>query len=557
MMKKMQTHRWIWQAARGEAGVILLQTVISAVVSLSFVFFAIVSRRVIDMATGAMPGNMWMQNALLIGILAAQALLHIINNLLQARTVGRLEMRMRERVFSALFRKKWQEVSAHSSGDVLNRLTGDVTVTVNGMTSLIPQAVSLLTRLAASLTVLLMMDKLFCGIVLAVGLTVLAAARLYGKSMKKLHRAFQETEGDSRFFMQECVENWTVVQSFGVLDWVRRRLADLQKKNFRLRMLRARIGSVAGTVVYLLFSGCYYIALAWGAWRLATGVITFGTLTAFLQIVQQVQTPFRSMSGVLPQYYNMLASAERLMELENLPDEPPALPLPRDTAFSELTVSNLTFLYDREPIFNGATLTVHRGEFVAIAGYSGVGKSTFFKLLLGFLEPQDGHILCRTTAGDLPVGTATRSLFSYVPQGNLLLSGTIRQNLTFCCETATEEEIWNAAAAADIADFIRQLPEGLDTVLGERGLGLSEGQLQRLAIARGVLHGAPILLLDEATSALDEATERRVLAALHALPDKTCICITHRTAALEICDTVVHIRDGKFEEVPLEKTENA
>lgn len=551
-MKQKNTHRWIWQIARGELGGIVLHTLVGAAISLSYVVFALVSQRVVDMATGEMEGNMWVQSGILIGVLLLQALLGVCNHTLQTYTTSKIEMRMKERVFSALYHKKWQQVSAFSSGDLLHRLTGDVNVTASAVANLLPQVVSLFTRLIAALVVLIVMDKLFAAILLAVGGALLLFSRLYGAKIKKLHALCQETEGETRFFMQESLENWTVVQAFQMVPWIRNRLKGLQTANYKHKMRRSLVSSFANMALYLLFSGCYYLALAWGAWRLATGVITFGTLTAFLQIVQQVQTPFRSMSGIMPQYYNMLSSAERMLELEALPDEPTVDTCAKSPLLS-IKISDLMFSYDRDLVFDGASLTVNKGEFVAVVGHSGIGKSTFFKLLLGFLEPESGTIVCDTEAGQLPAGAMTRQYFSYVPQGNLLLSGTIRQNLTFCCEQATDDEIWAAVEVAVIADFIRQLPEGLDTPLGERGLGLSDGQLQRLAIARGVLHGAPVLLLDEATSALDEETEKQVLSNLHALSDRTCICISHRPAALAICDRVLHIRDGRFEEDHFEK----
>lgn len=547
-MKKRNTHNWIWQNARKQTGLILLQTILSVGVSLSYVWFALASRKVVDIATGAMAGNMWRESALLIGILLLQAVCLLCNHLLQTRNIGEIEMRMKERVFSRLFRKKWQQVSVYTSGNILNRLTGDVSVTANGVSTLLPRLISLITRLISGVVVLLYIDTWFTVIVLTVGTVLLLVSRLYGRYVKKVHADCQQSEGDTRFFMQESLENWTVLQSFGVTGWLTRRLQGLQRKNFGYKMHRATLGGVASTVIHLLFSGCYYVAVAWGAWRLSVGLITYGTLTAFLQIVNQVQAPFRNMSGVLPLYYNMMASAERLMELENLEDE--QVDTRQETGdFLGLRAENLSFAYDRDPVLKETSLHIKKGECVAIAGDSGIGKSTFFKLLLGFLEPQSGRVVCDTATGELAAGAVTRRYFSYVPQGNLLLSGSIRQNLVFCKETATDDALWSALEIADLKDFVLQLPDGLDTQLGERGLGLSDGQLQRLAIARGVLYDAPVLLLDEATSALDEQTEERVLHNLRRLSDKTCICISHRPAALRICDRVLQIRDGKFEEV--------
>ena len=306
--------------------------------------------------------------------------------------------------------------------------------------------------------------------------------------------------------------------------------------------------------MYLLFSGSYYVALLWGAVGLASGNgFTFGQLTAFLQIVSQIRQPFVNASGLLPQYYNMLASAERIQELELLEDEPRlgqnCDPMDVYRRLVSLDARSVHFAYEEgHPILSGADFSLKKGEFVALVGYSGIGKSTLQKLMLGFYTPDSGEMKAKLTDGELVLGCETRSLFAYVPQTGLLLSGTIRENIAFCCGEVSDEAIWAAAEVADVADAIRKQPAGLDTVLGERGSGLSEGQLQRLAIARAVLCDAPVLLLDEATSALDEATEERVLKRLRALPNRTCLCITHRPAALEICDRVIRVVDGKIVE---------
>ncbi len=552
-MGKQPAQKWIWRIARKEWLTILLLTVSGAAISLSYVVFALISQKVVDVATGVLDGDIWYYSGLLLAVLLVQAVIGICNHLLQTRAIGRMEIRIKEKVFSSLFHKKWQSISQFSSGDILNRLTSDAHIAADTVASLLPHVVSLFTRLIAALVVLIIMDKIFAVFLLLAGCILLIVSRLYGVYIKKIHAACQKTDGESRFFMQEGLENWSVIQAFQAAPWTFRRLGELLRVNYRHKMRRSRIGSFANTAMYLLFSGCYYIALAWGAWRLAAGVITFGTLTAFLQIVQQVQTPFRGMSGILPQYYGMLSSAERLMELEDLEDEPLALPQNMMPTFESICVRNLFFSYDRDLVFENASVTIHNGEFIALAGHSGIGKSTFLKLLLGFLDADSGEIVFKTGDGELSVNASTRGYFSYVPQGTLLLSGTIRQNVVFGCTDVTDEQIWEALKMAAMDDFVRDLPQGLDTLLGERGLGLSDGQLQRLAIARGVLYDAPILLLDEATSALDEPTERLVLSNLRTLTGKTLICISHRPAALQACDRVLYVHNGRLEEAQNEK----
>lgn len=274
-----------------------------------------------------------------------------------------------------------------------------------------------------------------------------------------------------------------------------------------------------------------------------------------LQLFGQIQMPFRSLSSVFPQYFAMLASAERIIELEDLPSDYiiNESDLDCDAIYhnmKEIRFKNISFAYDNDKILENADLSIKKGELVAVFGSSGIGKSTLLKLLLGIISPSSGDIYINSKNDvKITLDKQTRGIFAYVPQGNMILSGTIRDNITFTKEVFDDEYIIKCARVAEIWDFINSLPNKLDTVLGEKGLGLSEGQIQRIAIARAIFHNSPIILLDEATSALDEKTEIAVLNNIKALKDKMCIIVSHKKAALEICHKVVYIRNGKFEEV--------
>lgn len=553
-MKPAKTAKnWIWQMARPFAWRIGLLSVLRFLSSSSSVLFALLSQQVIDRATGVIEDSFWMPGIILLIVLSLRVLLIVWYFNLSNWVNGKLEISIKDRIFNTLFCKRWQDVNTFHSGELLNRMTSDSTVVVAGIVDIIPQIVAMATSLIACLSVLLAMDWKFTLVLLAFGIVMLIVGRFYGKWMKKLHKECQATDGRGKSFTQEALYNWMVVQSFGGSDTVRERMDKLLNVNFKAKMKRAHLSNVSHAAMYLLFNGSYYIALLWGAVRLAVGSMTFGALTALLQIVSQIRAPFMNMSGILPQYYNMLASAERIMELEELPDEPrlPQLYSAEElySRLQTLNVENVRFSYDEDKVvLNGADFTLNKGEFVALAGFSGIGKSTLFKLMLGFYPPNMGTLTAKLDGETLTLGADTRCLFAYVPQKNMLLSGTIRENVAFCCGDVSEEAIWKAAEIADVADAIRQLPDGLDTLLGESGAGMSEGQLQRLAIARAVLSGAPILLLDECTASLDESTEERVLKNLRTLPDRTCLCISHRPAALDICDRVVRVVDGKIVE---------
>ncbi len=543
-------NKWIWRIARPDVGRIVLLSALSGFNSVAAVVFALLTRKVIDIAVGDAQGSLWTTIGWLLGVLVLQIAIEVFSSQFNARIAGRMEMRIKDRVFAAIFRKRWQDVSRFHSGELLNRLNSDSHIVVTGVVGFVPRLVSLVTRLVACLVVLIILDGRFTAVMLGFGLLLLVCSRAYGKRVKRLHKDCQESDGKAKAFTQEALENWTMIQAFEGGEVVRGRLGERLKGHFVNLIRRNRWSAAAHGVLHLLFSGSYYAALAWGAVRLAAGSITYGTLTAFLQIVGQIRQPFMSMSGLMPQYYNMLASAERLIELENIPDEPRATVSAADwrkTPMQLLEVSGVCFAYEADhPVLTGASLTVRRGEFIALTGFSGIGKSTLFKLMLGFYAPQSGSLVAVTESERHPLGADTRALFAYVPQQSVLLSGTIRENIAFCCPDATEEFIWAAAETAAIADVIRGLPNGLDTPLGERGAGLSEGQIQRLAIARAVLCDAPILLLDEVTASLDEPTEELVLRNLRTLTDKTCICISHRPAALGVCDRVIRVEDGKL-----------
>ena len=298
--------------------------------------------------------------------------------------------------------------------------------------------------------------------------------------------------------------------------------------------------------------GAGFLALVWCSYLLLQGQMTFGSLTAVIQLVNQIQSPFVNLSGVLPKYVAMTASAERLMELEEIQGEaPPIQEKPKSLyrRMDAIRAEHLSFSYDRDQILQDAGFSLPKGAFAVITGPSGIGKSTLLKLLLGIFRSSGSSLYMDCQGQKVPLDRSTRRLFAYVPQGNLLLSGSLRENLTIVNPNATEQQLQQAIYVSTMDEFLPQLPEGLDTVLGESGAGLSEGQAQRLAIARAVLGGAPILLLDECTSALDEATEEKVLQRLKSLPGRTCIAVTHRPAARNLCDWQLEVSGGKIRAV--------
>ena len=349
--------------------------------------------------------------------------------------------------------------------------------------------------------------------------------------------------------MQEAFSHLLSVKAFATETAVTEEMNSHQEEHFRLKLRRNNVQVIGSTGMYLLMTAAYYIMLLWCVFCLAAGTMTVGTLTALLQIFEQLQSPLRNTSSLLPQYYAMMASAERLQQADSLPPESsPELPAPRQTVidgFRALTVSGVSFAYDGDtPVLHGVDLTVRRGECVALVGASGIGKSTLMKLVLAIHPCDEGSI---TLDGEVPVpvGTAARRLMAYVPQGNALISGTIRENIAFF-RSVSDTEVQGAVRLACLEEFISSLPEGLDTVLGEHGLGVSEGQAQRIAVARALLHDAPVLLLDECTSALDADTEEQLLKNLRSLKDKAVLLISHKDTTVAGSHHVWRLENGQL-----------
>ncbi|MBO4338330.1 MAG: ABC transporter ATP-binding protein [Clostridia bacterium] len=487
---------------------------------------------------------------ILAGVFIAEIVLHMLSTHLKVVLNGRLVMDYKTRVFSSIFDKDYTIINTYHSGELLNRLSSDVGVVADGISNSVPQLVSFTTRLITAIVIMLSIDKGFVGVLLLVGIICVAISVVFRKPLKTRHKAVQAAQGKLRSFMQESIESMLVVKVFGIKNKINDRSNELQKEHYKKRLRKNYITILASTGLGVFFVAGYATALAWCSVRLYKGELSPGDLTAILQLVNQIQTPLVMIAGIIPAYFNVFASAERLIEIEDVKDE--AVKNTDDIDFNNLSdtfkdirFENVTFRYDRDIVLENADFTVNRGDFIAITGISGIGKSTLFKIMLGVLEPEEGCVYIdadKAYYSDIK----TRRLFSYVPQGNMLFSGTIRDNIAFVKSDATDEEIMNAAHLACADEFINELPEGLDTVIGEKGHGLSEGQVQRIAVARALLCNSDIVLLDEATSALDEQTEKSLLENIRGIKGVTCIIISHKAAVLDICNREIRIEDKKI-----------
>lgn len=524
---------------------LMLMNVFFAMLSVAFAFAV---KAVIDGAVNQ-ETNRLMWGGISLGIIVIlQFVFRVLINGLTEHVKCRLDVELRSKVFSAILSKSYGKITGYHSGDLINRLTADINVVTDGITSIVPTFISAFSRLIFAVVALIYLDWVFALAFVVAGCLVFLVISLMREKLKKLHKGAQETEGRFRSFMQESIENLLAVKAFSADDKVVGRAEEMQEENFKIKM-RRRNYSVVGHATYnMIFSAGYLFALIYGAVQILGGTMGYGALMAILQLINNVQVPFASISNVIPKYYAMLASAERVIELENVEEEGRFNYIDAVTTYDNLesiNFENVSFGYNGENVISNMNACIGKGDFVAITGASGIGKSTMIKLLLGVYPIESGSLILKLRSGEQKVGKESRSLFSFVPQGNMLLSGSIRDNLIFFVGERTDEQIERALKISQAYEFISELKDGVNTVVGEKGLGLSEGQIQRLAIARAILSDAPIMLLDEATSALDEHIEEALLTELKKLNDKTVIIITHKKQALNICDGQIVFENGK------------
>lgn len=551
-MKDSQSISWIIKNGKKQIPRIIILSISNIVLALVSTILALVSKYAIDSAQKA--ANAISRDAfihyrnliVIFGILIFVIIfvrfgLRIYAQSMTIKVQAKMEMEMRSRLFREILDKEFDEINKYHSGELMNRMTSDIKIVTDGITSIVPNLLYFMAQFAGAFVVLVIFDWKFTLLFIAAGIIMSGITMVFRKKLKSLHKEVQETDGKVRSFFQESIESLLVVKTFGVEERFEKKGNELQQMNYDAKMKRRRISIFANAGFSFIFNSGYLFALIWCALKVCTNAMTYGTLTAVLQLISQIQTPFVNITKIIPQYYAILASAERIMEIEKIAIEDKSVN-EMDVEkfyenFTEAEFENIQFNYGRERVLEQGNAKFEKGDFVAIRGVSGIGKSTLMKMLLGVFKPQNGEIKLYMKNGKyVNAGPDTRCLFSYVPQGNYLFSGTLRENILLVHPHATEEEIEKALKLSDIYDFVKNLPQGLDTVIGEKGLGISEGQAQRLAIARAILSNAPILLLDEATSALDAETEKRVLDNIKRQSKKTCIIITHKKVALQVCN---------------------
>ena len=544
---------WIWRVSAGSRWEVLLLLILNVIKGSSGVALAWTLRNMIDKAVARDGAGFLRQGGLFLAVILLQLLLGALIRRTHEHASATLENRLKKRLFETLLYKDYASVTKVHTEEWMNRLVSDTVVTANAIVSIVPQASGMLVMLVSAVGAVLVMLRAAVWAIIPVGVAISLMGYLFRKRLKAMHKDIRQADGKVRVLLSERLSELMIVRSFRREQTAVRQGEAAMEVHRAARMRRNRFSNLASFAYGLLMRSLYAGAAVYCGYGILQGTVSYGTFAAVLQLVGQIQTPFANLSTYIPQYYAMIASVERLMEAEAFPDDCPQGQLEQkeidriyQNAFRGLRFDGVSFAYpDREErtrVLNNVNTEARKGEIVAVVGPSGQGKSTLIKLLLCLYPVDRGERWLQLASGEVPLTSAYRGLFAYVPQGNRIFSGTIREAVTFGDEGVKDEEIWRALDVA-AADFVRELPEGLDTCLGERGAGLSEGQLQRLAIARAVLSGHPILLLDEATSALDEATEERLLENLRRMTDRTVLIVTHRPRVREACDRVWEVSE--------------
>ena len=534
--------KWLWNAWRGNQ----LQAVLNASIGLLSVGVTLgqvwAMKRAIDVASGSIEGNLYWAVGLMAVLILLDFALSIagtwVRNILGIKAQNRMQQRMLDR----LLRAEWKGRNHHHSADILNRLEFDVSNVVNFLTETIPSTLSVLAMFLGAFFYLFSMDKTLAVIVIAIFPIFLAVSKIYVGKMRHLTRQVRDSDSKVQSVLQETIQHRMLIKTLESDSAMVERLGNTQSELRHRVVRRTKFSVFSNMVVNFGFAFGYLVAFLWAAIRMSAHTLSFGGMTAFLQLVNRIQGPARNLTKLVPAFVSVFTAAERLMELEEDPLEEQGTPI-YIKAPSGIRLQNIGYAYEDgggEKVIDGLSFDFKPGSCTAILGETGAGKTTLVRMILALVQPQNGKIEIYHDNTHQTLSPLHRCNFVYVPQGNTLMSGTIRENLRLGKLDATDEEMLEALHTS-CADFVNDLPDGLNTICSEQGGGLSEGQAQRIAIARSLLRDRSVMLFDEATSALDPDTERELLNNILSAHDKTIIFITHRPAVIDYCDQILKI----------------
>ncbi len=533
--------RWLWRAWRGNQ----LQAVLNAAIGLLSVGVSLAQvwavQRAIDVAAHNVGGSLPWAVAVMGLLILADFALNIagvwVRNILGVRAQNRMQQRMLDRILRA----EWRGKESHHSGDVINRLENDVINVVNFLTETLPSTLSVLAMFVGAFFYLFSMDKLLAFITVAIIPVFIAFSKIYVRQMRRLTRQVRDSDSQVQSVLQETVQNRMLIKTLEGDSAMVGRLENTQSRLRRRVVERTKFSVFSNLVLNFGFALGYLVAFLWAALSMSRGALTFGGMTAYLQLVGRIQGPARNLTKLVPAFVSVFTAAERLMELEEDPLEEQGEPIAL-SAPCGIRLTDVSYLYDEADgyVLRHLSFDFRPGTCTAVLGETGAGKTTLVRLILALLRPAEGQVEIYNGRERRTLSPRLRCNLVYVPQGNTLMSGTIRDNLRLGRPDATDEEM-REALHRSCADFVNDLPDGLDTQCAESGGGLSEGQAQRISIARALLRDRPVMLFDEATSALDPETERQLLCNILAPHDKTVIFITHRPAVVDYCDRTLRI----------------
>ena len=534
--------KWLWNAWRGNQ----LQAILNASIGLLSVGVSLghvwAMKRAIDVASGTVEGNLYWA----VGVMAVLILLDFalniagtwVRNILGIKAQNRMQQRMLDR----LLRAEWRGRNHHHSADILNRLEFDVNNVVNFLTETIPSTLSVLAMFIGAFLYLFSMDKVLAVIVIGIFPMFLAVSKIYVGQMRHLTRQVRDSDSKVQSVLQETIQHRMLIKTLESDSAMVERLGNTQSELRHRVVRRTKFSVFSNMVVNFGFAFGYLVAFLWAAIRMSAHTLSFGGMTAFLQLVNRIQGPARNLTKLVPAFVSVFTAAERLMELEEDPLEEQGTPI-YIKAPCGIRLQNVGYAYEDgggDKVIDGLSFDFKPGSCTAILGETGAGKTTLVRMILALVQPQDGKIEIYHGSTHQALSPLHRCNFVYVPQGNTLMSGTIRENLRLGKLDATDEEMLHALHVS-CADFVNDLPDGLNTICSEQGGGLSEGQAQRIAIARSLLRDRSVMLFDEATSALDPDTERQLLNNILSAHDKTIIFITHRPAVIDYCDQTLKL----------------
>ena len=534
--------RWLWSHSVGARGAVLLNILLGSLNVGLNLFFIYLCKRLVDIATGAASGSLGTYTAVVIGVIILRLVFSAVNVRVENLTSSKMNFIIRKGLYSNLLYAEWLGKERRHTGDTVNRLETDVSTVTGVICSDVPQIFTTLVQLVAAACFLCTLDWRLAALLVLVTPMFILFSRVFIRRLREMTRGIRETESQVQSHLQESLQHRMVIQSMENEGRMEGRLDDLQDREYGQIKERTRFNIIARTIISAAFSFGYLAAFLWGVYGISKGSITFGVMTAFLQLVGQVQRPVVNLTRQIPSFIYSSTSIDRLMELEDAPKEETGESV-KLSGPAGIRVEGLGYRYPdgHRMILENLSYDFPPLSRTAIVGETGAGKSTLIRLMLALLKPVDGKVVLYDGSREVPASAATRCNLVYVPQGNTLFSGTVRENLLMGDPEATEERM-KAALETAVADFVFSFPQGLDTLCGEGGAGLSEGQAQRIAIARGLLRPGSILLLDEFSSSLDPETEEKLMDNLmQKAAGKTMIFITHRERIAQHCGRTCRI----------------